>query len=235
MDYLKIYVNIINKAKFENRKSGCKIYYENHHILPKCMGGNDEKENLVLLTAKEHFICHKLLVEIYPNKKGLIYACMIMCNKISSSNKRDYIVSSIEYERVRHLYHEKCSGENHYMFGKKHSEKTKEKLRQINLGDNNPMFNKKAWNKGLPKEQQPMFGRCGELSLNFGKKASQETKDKLSKMRKGVILSKEHKEKISKSRMGQKYERVECPHCDKIIDPGNAKKWHFDNCKLKVA
>jgi hypothetical protein len=61
MNYQKIYESIIQKAKFENRIKLRKnhpnyIYYENHHILPKCLGGSDEKENLVLLTAREHYV-----------------------------------------------------------------------------------------------------------------------------------------------------------------------------------
>lgn len=46
-------------------------YSERHHILPKCMGGTNAKENLVRLTAKEHFIAHKLLVRMHPEVRGL--------------------------------------------------------------------------------------------------------------------------------------------------------------------
>ena len=55
-----------------------KGYYEKHHILPKCMGGLDTKDNLVYLTAKEHFICHKLLVRIFPEVRGNWYALIAM-------------------------------------------------------------------------------------------------------------------------------------------------------------
>lgn len=64
--YKKYYDNIIFKAKLENRKkyktNNVKYsYYELHHILPKSMGGSNDKENLVLLTSREHYICHLLL------------------------------------------------------------------------------------------------------------------------------------------------------------------------------
>jgi hypothetical protein len=36
-------------------------YYETHHILPKSLGGTEDDENLVRLTAREHFIAHLLL------------------------------------------------------------------------------------------------------------------------------------------------------------------------------
>jgi len=32
---------------------------------------------------------------------------------------------------------------------------------------------------------------------------------------------------------GKKAEQVECPHCGKMSNHGNANRWHFDNCKHK--
>lgn len=75
MDYKKIYDKIILRGqKRGNDKKILDGYYESHHIVPKCIGGTDKIENLVLLTAKEHFICHLLLEKIYPNEKGLALA-----------------------------------------------------------------------------------------------------------------------------------------------------------------
>ncbi len=76
MDYQKIYLEIVSKAKTRILED---VYVENHHILPRCMGGQDTPDNLVDLTAREHYICHQLLVKIYPTQYGLIYAAMIMC------------------------------------------------------------------------------------------------------------------------------------------------------------
>jgi hypothetical protein len=61
MNHKKIYENIIQNAISKKREKHKGVYYENHHILPKCLGGGEEKENKVLLIAKEHFVCHKLL------------------------------------------------------------------------------------------------------------------------------------------------------------------------------
>jgi len=66
MNYQQIYDNILIQAKSENRKKLIKIssnwiYYEEHHIIPRCINGNDDIQNKVLLTAREHFICHKLV------------------------------------------------------------------------------------------------------------------------------------------------------------------------------
>ena len=62
--YFKYYYNIINGAK-SRTISG---HTETHHIIPRSMGGLNNKENLVDLTAKEHFICHLLL-----NKRRIVF------------------------------------------------------------------------------------------------------------------------------------------------------------------
>lgn len=75
MDYIKAYECLISKAK--NRK--IEGYSESHHIVPRCLGGNDSKSNLVDLTAREHFIAHLLLVKIHKNNFKLIKAVAMMC------------------------------------------------------------------------------------------------------------------------------------------------------------
>lgn len=76
------------------------LYSENHHILPRCMGGDNSKSNLTKLTTREHFICHKILCVLYPNNEKLRYAFWAMCNQ---KNNRDYIVSSRDYEYAKLL------------------------------------------------------------------------------------------------------------------------------------
>lgn len=66
MNYDKIYKQIINFRK-ENPLDKDQ-YGENHHIIPRSLGGSDDKENLIRLTAREHFICHMLLAEMYPKE-----------------------------------------------------------------------------------------------------------------------------------------------------------------------
>lgn len=61
----KIYNGLINRVKNENRVKCGEKYYENHHILPKHMGGNDNPDNMVLLTFREHVIAHYLLWRIH--------------------------------------------------------------------------------------------------------------------------------------------------------------------------
>jgi len=55
------YFNIIYHA--QNRQLNKNIYVEKHHIIPKCMNGDNSINNIAVLTAREHFICHKLLIK----------------------------------------------------------------------------------------------------------------------------------------------------------------------------
>ena len=80
MNYQKHYDTLINRAK--NRL--LEGYSERHHIIPRCMGGTNRKDNLVALTAEEHYVAHQLLVKMYPDNDKLIYAAQMMT--ISSSH-----------------------------------------------------------------------------------------------------------------------------------------------------
>ena len=64
------------------------------------MGGSDDKENLASLTAREHFVCHRLLVQIYPNNNKLKFALWAMCNMKSKRQSR-YVPSSRVYESIK--------------------------------------------------------------------------------------------------------------------------------------
>jgi hypothetical protein len=61
MNYRKLYFSIVEKRKV-NIPEG---YTEKHHVIPRSLGGDNSKDNLVALTAREHFICHLLLTKMY--------------------------------------------------------------------------------------------------------------------------------------------------------------------------
>lgn len=90
MQYDRIYGNItiraIGRKKLKRGSEGY-VYYEKHHILPRCLGGSNSKDNLVLLTAEEHWLAHLLLVKMYPGNSKLIYACQAM-SMAGGHNKR---------------------------------------------------------------------------------------------------------------------------------------------------
>ena len=97
MNYKKIYNSIVSRAK--NRKLNS--YKEKHHIIPKCLGGSDDIKNIVELTAKEHFVCHLLLCEIYPKENSLKSARWAMTCFKSKNHNRGYRVSASQYDRIK--------------------------------------------------------------------------------------------------------------------------------------
>lgn len=84
MDYTFQYHKLTERGKNRIRSTG--EYFESHHILPKCLGGSNDKTNLCLLTAREHYIAHRLLCHIYSNdaisiRAKLASAFNMMCNE----------------------------------------------------------------------------------------------------------------------------------------------------------
>lgn len=77
--YTNWYNSIIAKARSENRFKSDQIYYENHHIIPRSIGGTHGPSNLVLLTGREHFLCHWLLTKMVnePDHVRKMKAAMI--------------------------------------------------------------------------------------------------------------------------------------------------------------
>lgn len=73
--YREVYGKIIARAKTREPLTG---YVEKHHIIPRCMGGSDDADNIVPLTPEEHYVCHQLLVKLHPNHLGLRRAVKMM-------------------------------------------------------------------------------------------------------------------------------------------------------------
>lgn len=130
MDYQKIYNLIVLKAKEANRFKNDGNYYERHHILPKSLGGQDTKENLVLLTAKEHYICHMLLIKIYQNDNVNYIKCLraFMMMKPKHYHKRPF--NGRQFDKIKNILYGKNGlsvGENHQSYGQKRSKETRKK------------------------------------------------------------------------------------------------------------
>lgn len=100
--YTKWYFNIVNNAK--SRQLPKSFYVEKHHIVPVALGGSDCSNNLVKLTAKEHFICHLLLTKMLKGnaKHKMIYAA----NRMLSASKyhQRYKVTSTTYQILKEKF-----------------------------------------------------------------------------------------------------------------------------------
>jgi len=168
MDYRRIYDNLITSRKQRVPLDG--IYYEKHHIVMRSMGGTDDKYNLVHLTAREHFIAHRLLWLIHRNKSAW-YAFKFMCFLNKNMSGRLYEEMRKEFSvRLKQEYADGTripywKGRKTWNFGKKAKD----------------LENGETWIHNLSvshKGQQPWMK---------GKKHSVESRRKSSESHKGQI------------------------------------------------
>lgn len=207
--YTTWYYNIINNAKSQQRIKTKENYYEQHHIIPKCLNGSNKKNNLVLLTAREHYLCHLLLPRMCINSQHR-YKLSIAILRFKHNKNYSSKLYEIEKKRISKELSINRMGNKNSFYGKTHSIEQKEKwseLRKTQLGNQNGFY---------------------------GKTHSDETKKLLKQAR----LGKEpwNKGKACPG-MGNNFNKnmsiVQCPYC---LTPGKGavmKRWHFDNCKFK--
>lgn len=201
MNYQKIYDSLVKRGQIRE-KPDC--YCEEHHIVPRCMCGTDEKSNLTLLTGREHFLVHWLLVKIYPGNQKLTHAFWAMCNQKSSKQLNRYKPSSRIYAYVRELSAELHREMN---IGKTMSKESREKLSKSNLGRKHPPRSQEF--RDNVSKQKLGFKHSDETRKRMsqsmiGKLRSEETKKKMSESFKGRVISEETRSKISNSHIGKK-------------------------------
>ena len=223
-------------------------YVERHHIQPRSLGGTDDKDNLVDLTAREHFICHWLLTKMHTgeDKAKMIYALNGMKRGNEFAQRYETKITARVYENLKKE------------FSKVHSA---------------TMKGKTPWNKGVPiTEEQREKNRSAATGKKFsqeviekrsakirGQKRSEETKLKMSLAAKGKPkgpMSEENKLKISHSTkgkskptgMGKKLSetvaaqlaagthytqqpKLTCPHCGVQASKARYNGYHGNKCR----
>lgn len=102
--YTHWYYNIVNNAKARIQDS--REYTEKHHIIPKSLNGNDAIENLVSLTAREHFICHWLLTKMvdYERKRSMIFAMRMLKATSKKHNRYTSPITARVYESIKQTH-----------------------------------------------------------------------------------------------------------------------------------
>jgi hypothetical protein len=182
MDYKKIYDQLTESRicykldRIKEKKEG--VYFERHHIVPLSLGGDKsyslESDNIVLLTAREHYIAHRLLWLIYKNREmGFAFHKMVF----SKSPLQERKFSSKAYEAAKLALSECQRGENNPMYGRESPMKGKPSknkgkklgVREFQTGENNPAkredVRKKISEKLLGKEREKSRG---VKNSNFG-------------------------------------------------------------------
>ena len=204
------YEEFINNILETRGRNGCgEEYHETHHIVPKCMGGSNDKENLIDLFAREHFEAHRLLALENPEECGLQFAWWNMCQCPGSSKKRDDVTPE-EYEEARIAKVKAMSGQNHPMYGKHLDEDTKNKISKSKIGKKLSDSSRKAISIGhigiFSGDKHPMYGKhhseetkqkisvavSGNNNGNFGKAMSNEQKEKISNTKKNKYKKEKH-------------------------------------------
>ena len=244
--YNKWYTNITENA----RTRALTGYVERHHIIPVSLGGSNNKENLVDLTAREHFICHWLLTKLYTgeSRAKMIYALNGMKRNGQHTERYETKITSRVYENLK---------------------------KEFSLVHSATMKGKTAWNKGRKEDRPEVLKNVKQAALKRkpqstesrelqaqktrGQKRTNEQRERMSNSMRGIKkgpMSQEEKDKRSKALLGRpkppgfgkhlieskrkewteknpnKSEDLKkiCPHCNGTFGPSNYARWHGANC-----
>ena len=214
MNYQNIYDKLIDRAR--NRDLEDSMYREVHHVIPKCLGGSDSKDNLVSLTAEEHYVAHQLLVKINPKVHGLLYAALMM--SVSPGHSPRKSSKNKVYGWLRKRFSET-------QLGRKHTEETKKKISEKNTGKKHPprseeyrkmmsetqtgrlvseITREKLRQANLGKKATPE-AKANMAASQLGRKATPETRAKMSAWQIGKVTPQHVREKISSTQKNNTY------------------------------
>ena len=99
-------------------------YTETHHIIPRSLNGSDEKSNLVILTAREHFVCHWLLTKMTTGQANIKMLLALQCMRRESPTQERYTtaITSKVYANIKlelsFWQSKRNTGTNNPMYGK---------------------------------------------------------------------------------------------------------------------
>lgn len=207
MNYAAHYDRLIERA----RNRAIDGYVERHHVVPRCIGGGNEKANIVRLTGREHWFAHKLLVCIHPEHRGLICATIWMAKRAANGRAYEWLKKRLsDVMKNQNPSLETRAKISNTQRGRKNpvvaeanrrrivSDETRAKMSAARTGRKQTpaaIENAAAARRGLKRtpEQRAKMSRAQQ-----GKIISAETRKKMAMK----ILSPEHRAKISLSLLG---------------------------------
>lgn len=206
--YYKWYYNIINAA---NVRELCDGYYETHHIVPVSLGGCNSSDNLVKLTAKEHFVCHLLLTKFTTgnHQHKMLYAASGMTRQRPYQHR---YVNAATYQRIKTQAASAMSksrkGKTYEeLYGVKKASKMREKQSQPRGPQSKTTIEKRASKLRGKKRTTEQRETMSAAQVKRDYVQSQESKDRgalnISKALKGREVSEEWRDKISNSLTGK--------------------------------
>lgn len=236
MNYEKIYNQIIDKRKKELLPEN--EYGEKHHIIPRCLGGSNSKENIVKLTAREHFIAHMLLVRIYPKGSMERNKMLTALKRMRYGNEQQAKVknSARLYEYHRKEFSDMMSKR---LKGSKHTREHCKNISNAKLGKKRSDI--ETYKKTSLKLWEDESYRKKQQDSKIGRKLSISHKENIGKKLKGKERSEEIKQKIRETKAANRlknpegYDKhIKCKYCDVKTNAGNIKRFHDEKCKHKV-
>ena len=198
--YSNYYFNIVSRAK--TRTLSPNTYVEKHHIIPKSFGGSNDADNIVKLTAREHLVCHQLLIRMTSGilRSKMAFAAWRMV--FSSKTHQRARVTSRVYESLR-LEMSLAAKERSKSYT--HSNESKQKISESKFGKTRSVTWGDKISKGLTgKKKSPL---------------TPETKEKISQSLVGKKLgplTAEHRKNVADSKRGKKIQ----------IDPVTGRRFY---------
>jgi hypothetical protein len=239
--YFKHYFYIINRAK--SRKILPDIKTEKHHVIPRSLGGTNDPDNIVVLTAREHFICHRLLPKFTKDKSRtkMLYAIWKMCHS-TKDRKDSFKLTARTYSTIKEEMRNSRTSEDF----------TPEWRAKISASAKG----RTPWNKGILRTEEEKIkikeGMARKRSDPNAYKQPPCSKEKAEKIKlantgkkwvhdgKGNRLNVSPEDYDTLIRNGwlpglgkRKVTVTKCVHCNKEVDLANFRKWHGDKCSSK--
>lgn len=245
--YKKWYNSIIESA----RNRILNEYSEIHHILPQSLGGPDDIDNLVNLTAREHFICHWLLTKIYSRGEEhwkMLNAFRMMRAENPSQKRYSTKITARVYANLKEEYSilqsSRVSGENNPNFGKYWTQEQKDAQSKKIKGRIQPLAEKEKQIKAMTGRKRKPFdeewikklseAKQGNRNNMFGKFHKESSKERMREKALGRKQSIETIQKKADAIRGLKREKKQCPHCEQFVAVNGYARWHGDNCKKRI-
>lgn len=216
------YINHYNKLIDRARNRILDSEYETHHVLPRCMGGNNDNSNLVELTPEEHFVAHQLLVKMYPDNYKLVFALTMMSGKKTGRSVNNKLYGWLRRKHRAAMSMRPVSDKTRQKMsisrtGKQCSEQTKLKISEAQIGK-------------IITEEAKVKIRAARKDQIISKESN--IKRSVTAKLKGIKPPQTQGPHTPETKLKMNKPPVTCPHCGKEGKGNVMHRFHFDNCKF---
>lgn len=180
--------------------------YHTHHIVPRHAGGTDDTENLVRLTIEEHAEAHRLLY-LQHGRWQDFYAWQGLSGQINMTDEKFQIFQ----EKVADATRQRVKDGTHHLL--RRADGTSHASDRVANGTYHMLGGEIQRRTSRRRVADGTHNWLGDGSLQ------QSIQNKLVK---------------SGAHHFQNKIKKECPHCHRLFDPGNYKRYHGDKCKSRI-